>query len=168
MRNDASATGRFTGRHMLAIMVAFFGTIIAVNVTLAMFANRSWTGLVVKNSYVASQEFNGKVEEGRRQAALGFTPTLSIDGGALRFTLADAAGAPVTLAGGEVLFRRPASDREDRTLTLVPAGDALEARADLADGVWIVEINADVGGDAGLDAPWRQTRRLMLRGGTLR
>lgn len=164
MRNDASATGRFTGRHMLAIMVAFFGTIIAVNVTLALFANRSWTGLVVQNSYIASQEFNGKVEEGRRQAALGWTPTLSIEGGVLRFALTDAAGAPVALSGGEALLRRPYSDREDKAITLAVAGDALEGGADIADGVWIVAISAD----AGLDAPWRQTRRLTVRGGALK
>ncbi|MGO4840209.1 FixH family protein, partial [Rhizobiaceae sp. 2RAB30] len=70
--------GTFTGRHMLAIMVAFFGTIIAVNVTMATLAGRSWTGFVVKNSYVASQEFNRKAEQGRAQAALGWESRLTM------------------------------------------------------------------------------------------
>lgn len=48
----------FTGRHMLAIMLAFFGVIIAVNGVMATFATRSWSGLVVENTYVASQQFN--------------------------------------------------------------------------------------------------------------
>ncbi|MEO0913737.1 MAG: FixH family protein, partial [Pseudomonadota bacterium] len=51
-------TEKFTGWHMFAVMVLFFGTIISVNLTLAYFASQSWTGLVVKNSYVASQHFN--------------------------------------------------------------------------------------------------------------
>ncbi|ESY87148.1 FixH family protein, partial [Mesorhizobium sp. LNHC229A00] len=63
----------FTGRHMLAIIPAFFGVVIAVNLTMATLANTSWTGLVVENTYVASQQFNRKAEEGRAQAALGWT-----------------------------------------------------------------------------------------------
>ena len=49
---------RFTGGHMLALVCGFFGVVIAVNLTMALFATGSWTGLVVKNSYVASQHFN--------------------------------------------------------------------------------------------------------------
>ena len=52
----------FSGRHMLLTMLAFFGVIIGVNLTMAWFARSSWTGLVVENSYVASQEFNAKME----------------------------------------------------------------------------------------------------------
>ena len=43
-------------------MLAFFGVIIAVNVVMATLASTSWTGLVVENSYVASQEFNRKAD----------------------------------------------------------------------------------------------------------
>ncbi|MER8923553.1 MULTISPECIES: FixH family protein [unclassified Mesorhizobium] len=38
---------------------------------MAVLASRSWTGFVVKNSHVASQEFNRKAGEGA-QAALGW------------------------------------------------------------------------------------------------
>ncbi|ESZ68246.1 hypothetical protein X726_32300 [Mesorhizobium sp. L103C105A0] len=68
----------FTGRHMLATVLAFFGVVIAVNLTMATLANTSWTGLVVENTYVASQQFNKKAEEGRAQAALGWTGQLTI------------------------------------------------------------------------------------------
>ncbi len=57
----------FTGRHMLFAMLAFFGVIIAVNLTMAVFATKSWTGLVVKNSYVASQAFNRELEQAKVQ-----------------------------------------------------------------------------------------------------
>ena len=63
----------FTGRHMLFAMLAFFGVIIAVNLTMAAFATKSWTGLVVKNSYVASQAFNRELEQAKVQAARGWT-----------------------------------------------------------------------------------------------
>ncbi|WP_246805071.1 FixH family protein [Mesorhizobium mediterraneum] len=43
----------FAGRYMPALILAFFTTII-VNLRMAVFASRSWTGFVVKNSCVAS------------------------------------------------------------------------------------------------------------------
>ncbi len=83
MLNRFLYRGEFTGWHMLAITLLFFGTIIAVNVTLAVYANRSWTGLVVENSYVASQHFNELLAEQRQQAELGITATLKAEGGSL-------------------------------------------------------------------------------------
>lgn len=51
---------------MPALILAFFGTIIIVELTMAVLASRSWTGFVVKNSHVDSQEFNRKAGEGGR------------------------------------------------------------------------------------------------------
>lgn len=45
------------GIHVLSAFVVGFGIIIAVNLTLAINAVRSFPGLEVKNSYVASQGF---------------------------------------------------------------------------------------------------------------
>jgi nitrogen fixation protein FixH len=156
---------QFTGRHMLLIMLAFFGVIIAVNLTMATFASISWTGFVVKNSYVASQEFNEKAERGRAQAALGWIGTLVIDGSAVRYRLVDGTGEPVALGGVNAIFRRPTSDAEDRSFTLEDGGEGWRTTAEaLHDGVWIVEIDAD----AGLEQPYRDVRRIVLRGGELR
>ena len=52
------APTEFTGWHMFTIICMFFGTIITVNMILAFNAGSTWTGLVVKNTYVASQIFN--------------------------------------------------------------------------------------------------------------
>ncbi|TIU14500.1 MAG: cytochrome oxidase, partial [Mesorhizobium sp.] len=81
MSANARRPREFTGRHMLATILAFFGVVIAVNLTMATFASTSWTGLVVENTYVASQQFNRKAEEGRAQAALGWTGKLTISSG---------------------------------------------------------------------------------------
>lgn len=164
MKTSPSAAGEFRGRHMLAIMLAFFGVIVAVNVTMAVLANTSWTGFVVKNSHVAGREFNRKAEEGRRQAALGWTARLTISEGMVRYALADAGGAPVRPAGGTATFRRPVSDAEDTVVTLAPRDGVLEGAVVVGDGAWIVELLVD----AGLDTPWRETRRLSLRDGALR
>lgn len=168
--NERSARAReFTGRHMLAIMLAFFGVIVAVNLTMATLARTSWSGLVVQNTYVASQAFNGKAEEGRAQAALGWTPAFAVEDGVLRFSLADAEGRPVRLEGGIAALRRPVGDADDVEVALVAAaGGGLKARPGVGDGAWIVEIRATAGAEAGLERPWRETRRVQLRGGTAR
>lgn len=47
----------WTGRRMLITMLLFFGVIIAVNMTMLYLALTNFTGLVVKNSYVAGLTF---------------------------------------------------------------------------------------------------------------
>ena len=155
----------FTGRHMLAIILAFFAVVIAVNLTMATLANTSWTGLVVENTYVASQQFNSKAEEGRAQAALGWTGKLTIAWGEVRYGLIDAVGKPVPLHGVKVLFRHPAYEKEDESVTLALASDQeFAARHMPRDGVWIIEIDAD----AGLARPYRDVRRIMISQGVLK
>ncbi|MES0138983.1 FixH family protein [Mesorhizobium sp. M0016] len=51
---------------MPAIILAFFTTTIIVELTMAALGSRSWTGFVVKNSHVDSQEFNRKRARGAR------------------------------------------------------------------------------------------------------
>ena len=51
-------TKELTGRHVLIITLAAFGVIIAVNLVMAFLAVGSFPGLEVKNSYVASQDFD--------------------------------------------------------------------------------------------------------------
>ena len=122
---STTRTAEFTGRHMLAIMLVFFGLIIGVNVTMAVFASTSWTGLVVKNAYVASQEFNAKAAEARAQAALGLTAMLTIADGTIAYRLIDASVAlcrsPAPPPASIVQYRRARTrccrlslDRTDR------------------------------------------------------
>jgi len=165
MNRDSSDKGHFTGRHMLAIMLAFFAVIIAVNLTMAMVSRTSWSGLVVTNSYIASQEFNGKVADARRQASLGWTAMLAIGNGTVRYSLTDSGGRPVAIEGATVTFRRPVGDRQDRTVDLhqVAPGTA-RAAATVEDGIWIVDVRAEVHGEE----RWRDTRRVRVAGGMLR
>lgn len=164
MSKDRSSKGEFTGRHMLMIMLAFFGVIITVNLIMATLANTTWSGIVVKNSYIASREFNTRAEEARRQEALAWTADFRLDDGRLSFTIADAEGRPVPLHGGTATLRRAVNERDDMTVVLKVAGDALEGAAEVADGAWIVDIVAD----AGRDVPYRETRRIHVQEGSVR
>jgi len=160
----------FTGRHMLIVIVSFFAVVIGVNVTMATLAEKSWTGLVVENTYVASQQFNEEARKGRAQAALGWTGRLTVASGEVRYSLADSKGKPVPLHGVKMLFRHPAYEAADEALTLAAMpggtpGDVQEfaVRHTPRDGVWIVEIDAD----AGLTSPFRDVRRVMISNGAL-
>ena len=64
-------TRNFNGWHMFAILCAFFGVVIAVNITMATYASTTFGGIVVENSYVASQEFNRWLDEAKAERALG-------------------------------------------------------------------------------------------------
>lgn len=63
----------FNGRHMTAILVAGFGVVVAVNFTMASLAGSTFSGVVVENSYVASQDFNRWLDEANREKALGWS-----------------------------------------------------------------------------------------------
>jgi nitrogen fixation protein FixH len=120
--------------------------------------------MVVESSYVAGQEFNARAAEGRAQAALGWKSTLTVADGRIGYALADRDGKPVALTGGTAAFRHPAYAAEDITQPLSPQQDGtLGAERTIRDGVWIVEVRAD----AGLDHPYRDIRRLMIRKGAI-
>lgn len=131
----------FTGKHMILVVGLFFGTIITVNLIMAYFATSSWTGLVVKNSYVASQHYNEKLEAQRAQAALGWTPTLTYQNAKLVFDLKDAAGNTVVADFAEAELRRPSYEREDQVITLLPQNSVFVADHQLARGAWDIFVS---------------------------
>ncbi|MEN3952524.1 FixH family protein [Iodidimonas sp. SYSU 1G8] len=149
----------FTGRHMLAVVLGFFAVVIAVNLTLAFFATRSWTGLVVENSYVASQHYNEELAQAHRQRALGWHGGLSYEGGRLVFRLRDAAGAPLPGMQVSATVRRPTHEGEDRELFLSPSAAGVYAvPVALMPGTWAVEVHA-LGRDG---RPYRRDYRLWV------
>lgn len=160
-----SGPKEFTGRHMLIVMACFFAAIIAANLTMAIAANRTWTGFVVANSYVASQKFNEKAAEGRAQTALGWTSRFDYRAGYVRYLLRNRDGFPVDMQSVTVNFRRPATGAEDKTIVLSRDGQSHQfiAEAIIRDGVWIVEAHADVG----KPTAYRYVRRIMIRNGAL-
>lgn len=128
-----------TGRMVLAIALTAFGVIIAVNLTLAWFAVRTFSGLVVTNSYVASQGFDARRNA---QEALGWDLDLDYAEGALTLAFSDTAGEIVRPELIEAAVGRPSTLRDDRTLTLDQMPGGYGAAVDLAPGAWRVEIVA--------------------------
>src|SRR5688572_28085666 len=129
---------------MLAVVFAFFGVIIAVNVGMAVIASTSWTGLVVTNSYVASQEFEEKRIAHEAQRRAGWIPDLTYSGGGVQLRVVDASGMAVAL-GEEVsiLLNRPVGGHDDQTIVLLPAnGGSYGGIVALDPGVWDATVTA--------------------------
>ena len=132
-------TAKLTGRHVLIIAIACFGLVIAANIAMLLAATGSFPGLVVKNSYVASQGWNDRADA---QRALGWRAAVVLEEGRLAVTLTGADG-PVEDAVLTARIGRPSSDAEDREIALTRTGAGrYAAPADLAPGLWRVEITS--------------------------
>jgi nitrogen fixation protein FixH len=135
----------FNGRHMAGILVGFFAVVIAVNLTMARLASGTFGGVVVENSYVASQQFNRWLDEAAAERTLGWKAAASrqADG---RVVLAlsgpQAAAARVTAVARHPLGRSP-----DRALTFAPQrpGQFLSAQP-LPAGRWRLRFEVQAGG----------------------
>ena len=141
-------TTRFTGWHMTAILGAFFGVVVSVNLTMATFATRTFGGKVVENSYVASQKFNDWLAEARAQDALGWTHEAAL-GADRRVTLAvAAAGKPLAGATVTGFARHPVGLEADVPLRFVSAGTGRwESDAPLPGGRWYAHLTVRNGAD---------------------
>jgi nitrogen fixation protein FixH len=128
-------TRRFTGWHFTAIITAFFGVVVAVNLTMAVFATRTFGGVVVENSYVASQKYNDWLAAAKRQQKLAWTIEPALDG-QRRVTIA------LSLDGAEVsgYARHPLGREADVPLTFVTKGGQSRTIEALPPGRWNVHL----------------------------
>jgi nitrogen fixation protein FixH len=134
-------TRQLTGRHVALIIVAFFGVVIAVNVLMATLAVKTFGGVVVENSYVASQEFNRWLAQARAQEQLGWT----IDPGVApdrRVTVS------LSVAGAEVsgVARHPLGRQPEVPLRFHAERGQLISDRPLPAGRWAVHLVVRKGG----------------------
>ncbi|VAV89967.1 Type cbb3 cytochrome oxidase biogenesis protein CcoH [hydrothermal vent metagenome] len=128
-----------TGWHVLLGFVAAFGVIISVNLVLAYQAIKTYPGLEVKNSYVASQEFNSRKAA---QKALGWTVRASHADGLLRLAIADGDGNPVEVKSLKAILGRTTGVRDDSAPAFAFNGKVYVAPVDLGGGNWVIRMIA--------------------------
>lgn len=133
------AEREFTGRHALMLFVGAFGVIIAVNIALAYSAVHTFPGLEVKNSYVASQEFD---DRRTAQEALGWTVRADATGGLVTLAITSEFGNPVEVAELQATIGRATHVRDDIAPNFRFDGHAYVAPAELGPGKWDVRIKA--------------------------
>ena len=129
-----------TGRHVLAITLAGFGVIIAVNLVMAFMAVSTFPGLETPNSYVASQRFD---RDRAAQAALGWTVTPEYDGRELTLMVRDPQGNPARVKSLSATIGRPTHVREDQTPRFIYENGIFRAPLTLAPGIWNINVTAE-------------------------
>jgi nitrogen fixation protein FixH len=136
------ARGEFTGRHMLLAIVGFFGVIIAVNVTMAVVSSVSWTGLVVQNSYVASQQFEQKRLAHVAQQQAGWRASLDYIEGVALLRVVDAGGFAIELGQPVLQINRPVGGHDDQKVALSRRPDGIYAGPlTLGPGIWEARVS---------------------------
>jgi len=161
MKAATTAPRPFTGWHMLAVMVAFFGVVIGVNVTLAVLANRTWSGLIVANGYDASQAYGKEEAREKAQALLGWQAGIIHENGVLTVSMRSKDGLALTGLQMKGTLRRVVTDSEDHMLVFAEAGNgAYSAPARIAPGQWELEVDAN----DGKSDSFIQTYRFIAKG----
>lgn len=137
-----------TGRFVLITFIAFFGTIAIVNGIMMTLALTTMPGLEVRNSYDASQGYNGELAAMREQAARGWRVdvTLKLTNGTapVSVELKDGSGTAVTGLALSARLSHPASRKGDHAIDLneVSPGRYIAAIPDVARGAWDLSIEA--------------------------
>lgn len=131
--------GPITGPKFFAIIASFFIVIIGVNLVMAYQAIRTFPGLEVANSYVASQTFDA---ERAAQLALGWTVLAVVHKGQLRLTITDQTDAPVRALQISGTFGRPTSTRADQAVEFAFDGVGYSAPVEAGPGNWNLRLAA--------------------------
>lgn len=111
---------RLTGWHVLGILSAFFGVMVAVNIVFVTAALKTHSG-EARYAYMRGLQFNEVLARERARSALGWTMRLELERpadapAALSVVLTDRAGAPVRGALVSAVVGRPATQAQDVTL----------------------------------------------------
>lgn len=128
---------------MTAVLVAGFGIVVAVNFTMAAYATNGFGGVVVDNSYRASQQYNAVLEEAERQQALGWETAIAR--GEEGQLVISTQGVPET-ATATAQLRRPLGVEDRREITLQRGTDGNFTSAQpVPAGRWIVRLSITAG-----------------------
>lgn len=126
------------GWHVFAGFAGAFSIIIAVNLTLAFQAVKTFPGLEVKNSYVASQKFD---VEKVAQLALGWDVSATLTGQILSLVILKD-GMPIAPRIESATFGRATNVQYDESPVFTFNGEALVASVNAGPGNWNLRLRA--------------------------
>jgi nitrogen fixation protein FixH len=143
-----------TGAKVLLILVAFFGVVIGVNVTMMKLAISTLPGTDVDSPYSAGLAYEKEIAAAHEQAARNWQVNADIkrgaDGGAtLQVEARDATGQPVTGLKFKGTLERPIDKRADQSVELTEIGIGVYrgTAAAVAAGQWNLVLEGDARGE---------------------
>jgi nitrogen fixation protein FixH len=142
-----------TGRMVLLILIAFFGVVIGVNVTMARLAISTLPGTEVDSAYSASLAYEKEIAAARDQDARAWKVNARVqrdpDGGAtVQVDARDNHGVPMSGLKFQGRFERPTDRRADQPvgLTEVASGIYRGSAPLIAPGQWDLVLEGDAAG----------------------
>ncbi|PID35537.1 MAG: nitrogen fixation protein FixH [Rhodobacterales bacterium] len=129
------------GWHVWGVFILFFGVIASVNIYMATQAIGTFSGLEVKNSYVASQEFDEKREA---QEALGWSvePQLFSDRFEVKITDAYGNVAPLSDLSGMIGRTTVRTQDQDLVFERTALGVHVAPIEEISGGRWEIRLYA--------------------------
>lgn len=148
------ATKPLTGTKVFLMLVAFFGIVIGVNVTMMKLAIATLPGTDVDSPYAAGLAYDREIAAAQDQAARKWKVSAQIErradgNAALQVEARDAAGQPVTGLKFGGRLERPTDKRSDLAVELAEAGIGIYRgnAASVAPGQWDLVIEGDAKGE---------------------
>ncbi|WP_407193320.1 FixH family protein [Bradyrhizobium sp. STM 3566] len=147
------ASKPLTGTKVFLMLVAFFGVVIGVNVTMMKLAIATLPGTDVDSPYAAGLTYDREISAAHDQAARKWQVNAHIerraDGGAvIQLEARDAKGQPMTGLKFAGRLERPTDKRADLSVELGEAGTGLYRgnAAAVAPGQWDLVIEGEARG----------------------
>jgi nitrogen fixation protein FixH len=117
---SAQMRGELRGIHVLWMVLAFFGAVIAINVGFSIAAIRTFPGEEETHAFAQGLHYNEFLAQRRAGEALGWSAAVVLDaegrGAVLDIAMVDRAGAPLSGLVFEGELRRPIDADLDRAL----------------------------------------------------
>ncbi|MGC2780577.1 MAG: FixH family protein [Bradyrhizobium sp.] len=153
MASRSERSKPLTGGMVLAMLLAFFGTVIGVNVFMMKMAISTLPGTEVDSPYSASLAYEKEIAAAHAQDARRWRVEAHIERGAagaaiLQVNARDASGNPVSGLTFQGRLERPADKRADQDVALAEVGSGIyrgTAEA-IAPGQWDLVLEGDSSG----------------------
>jgi nitrogen fixation protein FixH len=155
-----------TGRHVLVMLLTFFGIIFAVNGVFIYSALSTYSGVVAQEPYRRGLQYNARIAAAAKQDELGWREDTRLAGQDLTLFLHDAKQAPVAGLDVSGVIGRPSTDRHDIPVALreVQPGQYVAQFDTLDAGAWIITLNAsEAKPGSGQTIVYRVRKRLWLK-----
>lgn len=146
---SARSTKQLTGRHVLLMLLCFFGVMLIVNIIFTVFAVRSFTGEDVPKSYRQGLEYNKTIKARRTQALLGWSikaNSYTNDNGQTEIivSIRDKNDQPVRSVNISGVLRHPTNKALDRKIELTLSNqNQFRTFLNLPQGRWKANLTAN-------------------------
>ena len=142
-----------TGRMVLVCLIAFFGTVISVNMLMMKFAIDTLPGTEVDSAYRASLAYKDEISAAEEQARRGWKVDAHVerraDGAAnMRLDARDANGTPLSGLKFSGRLERPTDKRADRAVEFAESGIGIYrgSASGVLPGQWDLVIEGEARG----------------------